>query len=139
MHRVIEATSNEMQSNRAAAKRELAIRLDCAASNKRLDIQRDQLAGDLADTSSKYAILQRQFHEAKVAYRSTVEDYECRFRNYDKIAEQEAARAAQLESTIRPAMLKSCRKTRLLLLLVLISSLLLSRKWRPWQRTTKLR
>jgi chromosome segregation ATPase len=88
----------------AATEQERTLRLECSDAYKRLYTQYRQTAQDLHDTSSKYVSSQRQLNEASEAistYVSTIEDYERRLANSVQMAEHEAARATQLECTVR--------------------------------------
>ena len=105
--KAIEATRTKIWSKRAVAEQERTLRLQCSDAYKRLHTQYGKTLQDLRDASSNGVLLQRQLDEARGAistYESTIKDYEGRLSNQAnsvQMAEHDAARAKQLESTVR--------------------------------------
>jgi chromosome segregation ATPase len=102
--KAIEATRMKARSSVAAADQERILRLRCSDAYKRLYTRYEQTAQELHDTSSKYVSLQQQLdaaNEAISTYVSNTEDYEQRLANSVQMADYEATRATQLESTVK--------------------------------------
>jgi chromosome segregation ATPase len=105
--RTIEATRAKLWSERAVAEQERTLRLQCSDAYKRLHTKYGQMLQDLRDTSSNGVSLQRQLDDARgviSTYESDIEGYQRRLNDHAnsvQMAEQEAARAKQLESTVR--------------------------------------